>query len=79
AREFIRSLQDLRKKAGLSPSDTISLTVDTSDEGKNIIDSFKTEITKTAQVTGIVYASLLEGFGEHIEVNEITFKVQIVK
>ncbi|MDQ3076791.1 MAG: class I tRNA ligase family protein, partial [bacterium] len=42
AREFIRSLQDLRKKAGLSPSDTISLTVDTSDEGKNIIDSFKT-------------------------------------
>ncbi len=76
AREFIRGLQDLRKKAGLNPSDTITLTIDTPEEGKHIIESFKNEISKTAQVKAITYR---EGNGELVTVDNIEFKVEIVK
>lgn len=74
AREFIRSLQELRKKADLNPRDTISLIIETNDAGQKLIETFKTEISKTAQVTDISFAKTE---GESIEVEDLSFVVNV--
>jgi isoleucyl-tRNA synthetase len=79
ARELLRALQDMRKKMGLNPQDQIALTLDTNDAGKEVFESFKNEIAKTAQITDVMFATLKEGFGEEVKVDDLTFKVQIVK
>jgi isoleucyl-tRNA synthetase len=76
ARELIRNLQDMRKKAGLSPSDFISINIFASEEGKNVVESFKTEISKTAQVNSIDY---IDNNGGEIKIDDLTFKIEIVK
>ena len=43
-REFIRSVQDLRKEAGLSVSDKIVLTYKNDPEITEIVETFKKEI-----------------------------------
>ena len=42
-REFLRSVQDLRKKEGLVPSDMINVFIETNEEGKNLINKFEAE------------------------------------
>ncbi len=79
ARELIRGLQELRKKMDLNPQDAILLTIDTTEIGKSLVEQFKAEIAKTAQVKDIMFASSKEGSGEFVEVDGIAFKLQIVK
>lgn len=73
ARELIRFIQDMRKKAGLSPKDSIILTVETDAEGKKTVDTFKEEITRTARIADILFERAPEG-----EVLE-SFKISIKK
>lgn len=73
ARELIRFIQDMRKKAGLSPKDSIILTVDTDAEGKKVVDTFREEITRTARIADILFEKAPEG-----EVLE-SFKILIKK
>ena len=73
ARELIRFIQDMRKKAGLSPKDSIILTVDTDAEGKKVVDKFREEITRTARIADILFEKAPEG-----EVLE-SFKILIKK
>lgn len=54
-RELTRFVQDMRKKAGLSPKDVIILTVDTDEEGKEAISLFKEDIKKTARIADILF------------------------
>lgn len=79
ARELIRALQELRKKMDLNPQDGILLTINTNETGKALVEQFKSEITKTAQVKDIMFDSFKDGFGEPVEVDGIAFKLQIVK
>lgn len=79
ARELIRALQELRKKMDLNPQDGIVLTIDTDETGKTLVEQFKSEIAKTAQVKDIMFASFKDGFGEPVEVDGTAFKLQIVK
>ncbi|MFA6524215.1 MAG: class I tRNA ligase family protein [Candidatus Paceibacterota bacterium] len=75
-RELIRAIQDMRKKALLTPSDVISLIIEANDEAKKLIQKFETEIKK------IVLASEIEfknNNGQEIKIDELVFKIEIIK
>jgi isoleucyl-tRNA synthetase len=54
-REFIRSVQDARKKAGLLPQDRVTLLIATDDAGKEIVEGARTELLRVAGVTEVRY------------------------
>ena len=74
SRDFIRAVQDMRKKAGLNPDDAIILTVQTEDAGQKLIEQFKTDIVKTV---GAGEISFSETDGEEIKAGEHSFTVNI--
>ncbi len=55
AREFIRAVQNMRKQAGLEASDRIVLTVQASDGGEAVVETFRAEIQKTVGADEIVF------------------------
>jgi isoleucyl-tRNA synthetase len=75
-RELLRGVQDMRKKMGLTPSDVINMTVETSEDGKKLIQKFEKEMKKTATVSKIEF-SVNEG--DEIKIGELKFKVKITK
>lgn len=75
-REFMRQIQDLRKKMKLEAHDRIVLTVQTSQEGETLITNFKDDIASTIGARGIVF-DRTEG-GEVIA-GEHSFTVSIAK
>jgi isoleucyl-tRNA synthetase len=75
-RELARAIQDMRKKMGLTPSDTISLIVETDDKGKELIQKFESEIKKTILVSKIEFK---KNNGEEIKIDELVFKISIQK
>ncbi|MFZ2072249.1 MAG: class I tRNA ligase family protein, partial [Minisyncoccia bacterium] len=75
-RELVRAIQDMRKKALLTPSDVISLIVESNDEAKKLIQKFETEIKKTALVSKIEFSA---NGGDEIKVDNLAFKIKIVK
>ena len=68
SRDFIRAVQDLRKKSGLEAHDDIVLTVQASEEGKIIVTTFTDDIQNIVGAKEIVFADT-EGVevlaGEH--------------
>ncbi|MES2416480.1 MAG: class I tRNA ligase family protein, partial [Patescibacteria group bacterium] len=75
-RELVRAIQDMRKKAELTPSDVISLSIDTDEAGKNLIKKFEVDFKKTILVSGIKFES---NDGEEVKVDALRFKVNIEK
>ncbi|MFA5791938.1 MAG: class I tRNA ligase family protein [Candidatus Paceibacterota bacterium] len=75
-RELVRALQDMRKKMGLTPSDVVSLTFETSDEGKNLIQKFENDMKKTVLALKIEFKN---NDGEEIKIDELVFKIKIEK
>jgi isoleucyl-tRNA synthetase len=75
-REFVRAIQDMRKKMGLTPSDVISLTVETNDEGKKLIQKFEEDLLKIILASKIKFE---ENNGEEIKIDTLLFKVKIEK
>jgi isoleucyl-tRNA synthetase len=75
-REFIRAVQDIRKKEGLTPNDTISLSLETDNEGKKLIQRFENKIKEVILVSKIEFK---ENLGEEIKIGESVFKVKINK
>lgn len=76
AREFIRAVQDLRKKSNFNPTDVVTLTVSTNDAGKHMIETFTKEISKTAQLSAIHFA---ENEGEKITIDDLSFTITTLK
>lgn len=76
AREFIRGIQELRKKMKFNPSDVVVAIVSTDDEGKKLIETFKKEISKTAQLKSIGFKKTE---GEKVIVDEIEFTITLEK
>ncbi len=74
ARELMRALQDMRKKAGLNPTDVITLAIETNDAGRSVIESFQSEIQKVVNVSTLSFES---NDGEEIRVDDLVFKVKI--
>jgi isoleucyl-tRNA synthetase len=79
AREFIRAIQDLRKKNAFNPTDTVELTVAANDEGTHVIEIFKKEISKTAQLRSIVFREEGTEHDQKINIEEAEFFVTLTK
>ncbi|MCM2338857.1 MAG: class I tRNA ligase family protein [Burkholderiales bacterium] len=75
-REFVRGVQDMRKKMGLTPSDVISIKIDTNDEGKKLIQKFEKDLSKVILASSVEFK---ENEGEDIKIDELVFKIQIEK
>jgi len=75
-RELLRAVQDTRKKMGLTPSDVITISFETNDEGKEIIQKFETDIKKVATASGLEFRV---NDGEEIKLGELIFKIKIEK
>lgn len=75
-RELVRGLQDMRKKIGLTPSDLVSLAVETDEKGTELINQFMEDMKKTVMLRDVEFAG---NEGETIQVDELRFKVHIEK
>lgn len=75
-RELVRALQDMRKELGLTPSDVITLAVDTLDAGKELVKKFEEEMKKTVLASKIEFKT---NDGVEIKVGKLAFKVKIDK
>ena len=73
-REFVRAIQDIRKKKALKPSDEITLTVATDETGQILLTQFKEEIQKTVGAKDIVFTKT---DGEEVLVDELKFIVSL--
>jgi len=54
-RDFIRAIQDLRKKKQLIPSDVITIRIDTTEEGKIFLESFSQDIKQATLTKDILF------------------------
>ena len=75
-RELVRGLQDIRKKMGLTPSDAVAVSFETSDEGGQLIRKFEAGLKKTVLVSEIEFK---KNDGEEIKIDELAFRVRIDK
>jgi len=73
-RELLRHIQDLRKKEGLVPSDLAGLTVETNEEGKELIKEFEEQIKKIALLHNVKFGSVE---GVEFKLDEMFFKLKI--
>ncbi|NOY35866.1 MAG: class I tRNA ligase family protein, partial [bacterium] len=77
ARELTRGIQDLRKKAGMTPGQKMELVIETDSEGENFINDFMDEIKNATNVTDIKFSRLPDG--EETKVENLIFKIKIGK
>ena len=75
-RELVRAIQDMRKKTGLTPSDVISLFIETDENGKKLIEKFESEIKKIILASKIEFA---DNNGDTVKIDELVFKILIEK
>ena len=66
----------MRKKMGLTPSDILSLVVETSDEGRRLIQKFEVELLKIVLASKIEFK---ENDGDETKIDELVFKIRIKK
>jgi isoleucyl-tRNA synthetase len=86
-RELSRAIQEMRKKAGLTPSETITLSIGTDDVGKQLVQKFESDLKKTVMAENIKFEmktgpSFAQGFGEakeEIKIDSLIFKITIQK
>ncbi|MFA7315374.1 MAG: DUF5915 domain-containing protein, partial [Candidatus Paceibacterota bacterium] len=74
-RELVRAIQDMRKKAGLNPSDTIVLSIETDTEGQGIVNTFKDDLLKTVGASELQFT---QNEGTEIKIDELVFRVMFV-
>jgi len=74
AREFMRAVQDMRKQAGLTPSDRVTLTVQTSDGGQAVLDTHRDEIMRTVGADALEFGNAT---GTEVTAGEHSFTVKM--
>lgn len=77
-REVMRAVQDMRKQADLTPSDVISLIIETNDAGKAALETpeLRMLLLKTVNATGVTFA---ETVGQEVVAGEYRFVVNVVR
>ena len=73
-REVLRSVQSLRKKAKMNPSDVAALYIDAPQEILDLLKVYESELKSTAGISEVVKKEL---FGEEIKANEFLFKAEV--
>lgn len=76
-RELVRTIQDVRKKIGLTTKDKMTLNVQTGNEGADLIKSFSHEIRRICLLKDIVFTSATAG--EEIKIDDLVFMVRLQK
>lgn len=76
ARELIRAIQEMRKNAGLTPSDNVKISIETNDEGQSLVEKFANEIKKTVLAEEIIFA---KNSGEKVNIEDFEFSIIIKK
>ncbi|MFM2423950.1 MAG: hypothetical protein RLZZ70_339 [Candidatus Parcubacteria bacterium] len=75
-REVMRTVQDMRKQADLTPSDVINLIVATDAAGQAALETHRELLTKTVNATSVVYEATA---GVEIVAGDYRFVAQIQK
>lgn len=76
-RELLRAVQDARKKAGLAPSDTATLTVTADEAGTALVSTALDTLKKTAGITSVTYGAV--GDGVHVELEELAVTFMLTR
>lgn len=76
ARDLMRALQDMRKQAGLNPSDRIAVVLQTSDGGEAVVRQFMEEIKKTVGADALTFG---DANGTEAKAGEHSFTLEITK
>lgn len=75
-RELLRGVQDIRKKENLTPSDSITITIETDDKGKDLITQFEDQFKKTVLAKELTFSSAPGG--HEIKIDNLSFKIKIL-
>ena len=75
-REFIRAVQDLRKKEKLNPKDIVSLSVSTNENGKSFVEKWRAEISQAVNIKGIDFSE--DVVGEEVSFSEMSFVLKLI-
>jgi isoleucyl-tRNA synthetase len=73
-RELIRAVQDLRKKAGLAPSDRTSLSLSTGAAERAVVEKYRDEISRVAGIDSIQFS---ETQGEVVRAGDYAFTISL--
>ncbi|MEX0917765.1 MAG: class I tRNA ligase family protein [Candidatus Paceibacterota bacterium] len=76
ARELTRAIQDLRKQKGLNPEDRISLTIQTSDSGEELVRGFEQIIKKTVGADAVTFG---DAHGDEVTAGGHSFTIEVQK
>ncbi len=75
-RDIVRFVQNLRKKAGLTPDDKISVSVKTNSSGENLVKKFESEFKKIVNARAVEFKDLENG--EVLKLDSLEFTIIIV-
>lgn len=75
-RELMRSIQGMRKDAGMQQDDRVTLTVQASAEGQSLIEQFQADIQQTVGAAEVAFADTV---GTQVQAGEHTFVVSLEK
>lgn len=78
-RDIVRSVQELRKQAGLAPEQTVTLSVCAHDIGHNAIEIARAELARVAGVSDIVYGDApVAGVTVEVEGDTLTLAISVI-
>lgn len=75
-RELVRAVQDMRKKEGLMPSDSIILSIETNIVGQAIVNEFKADLMK---IVGAREIRISETEGTEVIIDDLVCIIKIKK
>jgi isoleucyl-tRNA synthetase len=80
-RELLRNVQRMRKDANLVPSDLVDLSIETSAEGKALVEKFTDDLKRVAGIKNIrgTDAELRGTDAEVVKIDDLEFKLEIEK
>ncbi|MCK6462624.1 MAG: class I tRNA ligase family protein [Candidatus Pacebacteria bacterium] len=74
-REFVRAVQDMRKKANLKPDQKISLQIETDSAGEKFLQKFEQELIAQTGVKELYFGKTEKG--EEVKIDETVFQVNL--
>lgn len=75
-RDFVRLVQELRKHEDLLPSDMVVLSVETDENGLNLVNEFKEDIKKTCALREVFFERVV---GESKTIDGVSFILSLKK
>lgn len=76
-REFVRFVQDMRKKEKFTPSDLAIINIETDSNGKALVEEFMDELKTATPIKSVNFGEVSDGV--EIKVDELVFKIAITK